>query len=1019
MPNVPSGDESLFQNYKCEVNMNFSTKYFLIIFLLFLGTSYVSAQQGYGEIQGTITDATTHEVMIGVNVTLKGTSLGSSSDVYGKYIINAIPPGSYSLKVSYIGYLSKETTVEVKMGSTLELNFSLKAQAIEGEEVVITAQARGQHEAINQQLSSSTITNIVSSEKIRELPDQNAAAAISRLPGISLMNGDQVVIRGIQAKLNTVLINGIQLPSTDMNDRSTNLGFISSNMLSGIEVIKALTPDLDANAIGGVVNLKLREAPSDLHFDVLTQGNYNAQDHTADNYKFWASISDRFLDNKLGVFIQGNADRSDVGDDKAEASYGINAINTTTYGLAPYMMNGFTFTDQQNLITNAGGSIILDYILPHGKVILQNTYAHNISDNTSYINQLHFEKVELDYSIFRDKYEKDLMINALQTEYNFGDVKAEFNLSHSFSNKKTDNRYGDPGNFFGFNNVVKNHPYGVDSAGSAISYYGERPFLTPEDVYNIPIDPTDPDSAQVGGWVVTRAETFKQHLYNSSLDFTVPVSFSEDFSSKFKIGGKFTRSTRSNDVEASFEGAGADDYYANVKNFFPGKVLGVNNKLLFSDLWNHNYTRGQYFLEGAYPFKYAIDKDLMDRFMAQSRVTWLNARNLPSSVRDDFDGVETFSAGYIMGTFNIGTQLSLIAGGRFEHYNMDYHAVFVYVTHAVYGYGKVFDTLNTVNRNDDQFFPNAQLRYKFTDWLDLRLAYTTAISRPDFHAILPNTYYEEHNGGEAGNTKLKPASSTNYDAYLSFYNNDIGLFTVGGFYKEIKNVFYQADFYYQNLKYFNLSFPDSSVFKALQAPAPGPSEKITTFLNNPHPAYIRGIELEWQTNFWYLPKPLNALVLNINYTRAWSDMDYQQIINQPVSYQDGRFTRYHYNTTDTVRNARLIYQGDNILNIALGVDYKGFSGRISFNMQGNVITSVGSRPEDDQFTGNIYKWDFTLQQKLPIDGLSIALNGINIFHNPIYTYQKFRKADGGPILDNLESTDYSPRIFELNLRYSF
>ena len=87
-----------------------------------------------------------------------------------------------------------------------------------------------------------------------------------------------------------------------------------------------------------------------------------------------------------------------------------------------------------------------------------------------------------------------------------------------------------------------------------------------------------------------------------------------------------------------------------------------------------------------------------------------------------------FSAGYLMGSFNIGTKLSLIAGGRFEHYNMDYHAVFVYVTHVVYGYGKEYDTLNTVNRNDDQFFPSAQLRYKFTDWLDLRLAYTTAIS---------------------------------------------------------------------------------------------------------------------------------------------------------------------------------------------------------------------------------------------------------------------------------------------------
>jgi hypothetical protein len=204
--------------------------------------------------------------------------------------------------------------------------------------------------------------------------------------------------------------------------------------------------------------------------------------------------------------------------------------------------------------------------------------------------------------------------------------------------------------------------------------------------------------------------------------------------------------------------------------------------------------------------------------------------------------------------------------------------------------------------------------------------------------------------------------------------------------------------------------------------APGQSQQITTFINNPHPAFIRGFELEWQTNFWYLPQPLNALVLNINYTRVWSDMDYQQIRNIDstyIAYTPRPIIKDVYLTRDTVRNARLLYQGDNILNIALGVDYKGFSGRISFNLQGNVITSVGSRPEDDQFTGNIYKWDFTLQQKLPVDGLSVAFNGINVFHNPIYTYQKFSRTVGGPILENLESTDYSPRIFELNLRYSF
>ena len=286
---------------------------------------------------------------------------------------------------------------------------------------------------------------------------------------------------------------------------------------------------------------------------------------------------------------------------------------------------------------------------------------------------------------------------------------------------------------------------------------------------------------------------------------------------------------------------------------------------------------------------------------------------------------------------------------------------------------------------------------------------------------MPNTYFEVGGGGQSGNTKLKPAITTNYDAYLSFYNNEIGLFTVGGFYKKIDNFFYKTKFYYQNIGFYNVSFPDSATWNALGVAAPSKSASIESFLNNPDPAYIKGIELDWQTNFWYLPEPFNSLVLNVNYTRTWSDMDYQQIRNQEIIVVDSithRRTSY-YVTTDTVRNARLLFQGNHNLNVALGIDYKGFSGRISFNLQGDVITEVGTRPETDKFTGTIYRWDFTVKQQLPLEGLSIQLSGVNIFHNAVKTYQKFRREVGGAIGNYEGSIAYSPSIFQASLRYSF
>jgi TonB-dependent receptor len=359
---------------------------------------------------------------------------------------------------------------------------------------------------------------------------------------------------------------------------------------------------------------------------------------------------------------------------------------------------------------------------------------------------------------------------------------------------------------------------------------------------------------------------------------------------------------------------------------------------------------------------------------------------------------------------------------------MDYKANFLYVTHNVDGDRANFDTLNTVDRNDDDFFPNAQLRYKYTPWGDVRMAYSKSIIRPDYQAIIPNTYYVPGTGSVNGNTLLKPTISDNYDINFSFYNNKIGLFTIGGFYKKMQDVFFQTNIYFQNLNLYNVSFPDSNTWKKLgfddRDQWPARADVITTYLNNPNPAYVKGLEVEWQTHFWYLPRPFNALVLNVNYARVWSEMEYQLIENSQESYtyidEFGRIrigTRYL--TTDTIRTARLLNQGNHILNVALGIDYKDFSGRLSFNLQGDVVSQIGARPEEDRYTGNLYKWDITLQQKLPIPGLSVALNGVNIFHNVRKVYQKFPNRIGGSIKENLFQTSYAPSIFDLNIRYSF
>ena len=155
-----------------------------IAFLLFLSSTTLLYSQG--NIAGTISDSLNGSALIGANVIVIGTSMGSATDLEGTYKISRIPVGNHKLRVSYLGYRTKEFNVNVLNDRTLSMDVSLVPDIVEGETVIVTAQAAGQIAAINQQLAANTIVNVISEEKIQELPDANAAEAIGRLPGVSL-----------------------------------------------------------------------------------------------------------------------------------------------------------------------------------------------------------------------------------------------------------------------------------------------------------------------------------------------------------------------------------------------------------------------------------------------------------------------------------------------------------------------------------------------------------------------------------------------------------------------------------------------------------------------------------------------------------------------------------------------------------------------------------------------------------------------------------------------------------------
>jgi len=393
-----------------------------------------------GIISGTVKDAKTGDPLPGANVYLDGTAIGAVSNLDGQYQIKQVPAGSYTLKVTFIGYKRKEMAVQLLPGETQKLDLALDFDVVQGGTVVITAQAEGQVAAINKQLRSNTIKNIVSSERIMELPDANAAESIGRLSGVSIQRsggeGNRVVIRGLSPTYNAITINGDKIPATDMGDRSVDLNMISPEMLKGIELTKALTPDQDADAFGGTVNFQLADAPSGFRYNFRFQQGYNDQRSEMGQFKGSMMLSNRFWNDKLGLLVTGGKERAQRGSDNLSAGYYIVREKREGEQFAPISVSSANLTYVDEMRERSGFSVVMDYRLPKTKLMLSNFMSRldrdEIVNNNSYALTDNWRDLE-----FRNRLtQTDILSNSFSAEHQLGFGKLDWRVGRSSSLKR-------------------------------------------------------------------------------------------------------------------------------------------------------------------------------------------------------------------------------------------------------------------------------------------------------------------------------------------------------------------------------------------------------------------------------------------------------------------------------------------------------------------------------------------------------------------------------------------------------
>lgn len=959
-------------------------------------------------VSGQVIDGETGEPLPGANILIKGTINGTITDLGGYYSI-LVPGEETILLFSFIGYVEQQIIV----GNQQTINVQLEMDVTRLDEVIVTSQAKGQIGARQQQINSTTIVNVVALDRLRENPDANAVEAIGRLPGISVLRsggeGVGLVIRGLEPRYSNITMNGIKLPSTMENERGTNISGISQYVLQGVEVFKALTPDMEANSVGGTVNLKLQETPVGLHYNFMAQGGYNHLNNYIGNYKFLGEISNRFLNNKLGVFLSVNAERVNRSVETMSAGYGLQSSEVDI------LLNSATLNKITRINSRESATVSLDYqVHTSTKLKLYGLYTHSGFDSKSQSKSyIPIGAGSVNYSQSDDPYRRTDMLHTTltgETKLRFLNTILDYGIALSYNNTDDPDSRSWSWRFF-------------NASTDEITTIEHRR-LDPTEI--IPLFDDDVDSLMNSKLSnITKSNSILQDKnLTSFLNIKVPFNIGEALTGYVKFGGQYRIMDRYRDVLS-----GSMDVYYNAWlslyalqeiDWLVGTTNGIT-MINFEDYVVEDYLNGQY------DYGWYFDFDRLNEFTSWwtgfSDSLWVlgapvwmpmlgsahkigYSQNLKASMIDDQDIKEFYRAGYLMSEFNIGKWLIVIPGIRYENTKANMKGMIAMQpiqTDPTYKPLPGTDTSET--RSDAFLLPMFHMRIKPTNLIYLHMAYTKTLSRPDFNSISPNVYINPSQipfSYIAQNPHLKAELWTNYDAQLTFHSNKIGLLSLTGFYKTVQDKIWNRS--YKRIKGDEIIYPfgDNNVVD------------VSIWENHPYDIFLRGVELEWQTSFWYKPGLLKYFTLSLNYTYTDSKTKYPFTSLESVTPPEGgRPVTIRIDSTTT---GPMLFQPRHIGNASLGFNLKGFNIWLSFQYNGKIYTYKHYVLDDlDRLKEHFYRLDLQLTYDIPVKKLPGKLQLMGNFAN-LSNFLETSRLRGDPRFTYQEAYGWTA---DLGVRYRF
>jgi TonB-dependent receptor len=866
----------------------------LQIFTLILCLSATSLYAQTGNIQGKITDDL-GLVMPGAAVFLNTTPIsGTVSDNAGKFNFFSIAAGSYSLSVRYLGYEEKKVELTVEEGETITLNISISETSVLGDEVLILGdRLRGQAKALSQQKNNANITNIVAADQIGKFPDANIGDAMKRIPGITMQNDQgearNIIIRGMAPQLNSVMINGERVPSAEGDNRNVQMDLIPADMVQAIEVNKAVLPSMDADAIGGAVNLVTRKTPSALRLS----GTIGSGLNFLSKKPIWNGsliLGNRILNDKLGIILSGSYNNHNFGSDNFEGVWA--ETNNPQY---PAVLSGYDLRKYDVQRIRRSASLSLDYELAKGHNVYFNS-MYNWRDDWE--NRYRFRVDRLDTPINNNRFTKisDGVLElqgrvAIQTK---GGIENDRNKGTRLEDQRVAN-YTLSGDHL-FNNLK------MTWSGTYATAEEDRPnerYITHRSNKTVIVDTRDPSKYVVNLKTISDELTLglneiyesnnntKERDINGRLDFELPFAGKNG---KFQFGARYRgKNKERNDTY---------DVYEPINNLgAEGNTLG---SLPFSVQNERIFLNGEKYVPGRF-----VNKEFLGGLDFGNSSLFEKEDAIGEYITNNYTASENITSGYLMADYKLSDKLLAIIGFRIENTGINYS-------------GFEFDEDNEEAKPTEEttqsytnLLPGAHLKYNFSENSILRFAWTNTIARPAYFDLVPFVAFSPDNMSVVrGNPNLKATTAMNFDLMFENYFKSIGLVSAGTFYKDLSNFIY-------NRTDLNVNDPKYGQLVSLSQPQNGGT------------ADVYGFEFAIQRQLDFLPGALKGLGIYFNYTRTESST-----------------TGIQEREND---NLRLTGTAKNMLNASLSYENKKLVVRTSLNYASDYIDEIGGSSFNDLF----------------------------------------------------------------------